>query len=185
MLRVKNGDDPAFEQLVDRNKQQMFSLAYRFLGNYQDAEDVAQESFIKIYNAAKAYKPLSKFTTWMYKICRNTCIKKLRHKNPNTISLSDYKRSHDNNSGIDLEDVRSDKPLESLLVREKAQVVKEVIDALPERQKLAVILYRYQNCSYEQIAEIMSCSAKAVKSILHRARLNLKDVLRNYLDREN
>lgn len=181
MLQVKNGDNNSFEQLVNRNKQKMFALAYRFLGNYQDAEDVAQESFIKIYNSAKTYQPLSKFTTWMYKICKNTCIKKLRQKKTGNISLSDHKTNADDIHDGEIEDKNSELPEQKLLKQEKAEIVKKAIDSLGERQRLAVILYRYENCSYEEIAEIMNCSSEAVKSILHRARVNLKNILKNYL----
>lgn len=185
MLQFQGGDDACFEAIVDMHKQNMFDLAYRFLGNYQDAEDVTQELFIKVYHSRETYRALSKFTTWIYKICKNTCIKQLQKRKANTTSLSDYQSSLNDRSLDEVRDPKSDLPLDSLLAQEKAETVKNAIDSLPERQRLALVLYRYQECSYQEVSEILDCSEEAVKSILHRARMSLKDKLKVYLKRHD
>ena len=183
MLQFQSGDESSFEYLVNRHKQQIFNLAYRFLGNYQDAEDAAQELFMKVYTSAKTYQPIAKFTTWTYKICKNVCLKKLQKRKIKSISLSDYNRYSDDSAPMQIKDANSELPVETLLAQEQIAMVKKAINSLPERQKFAVLLYRYQKCSYEDVSYIMDCSVEAVKSTLHRARMNLKDKLKNYLEK--
>jgi RNA polymerase sigma-70 factor (ECF subfamily) len=176
MLQFQAGDESCFEQLVDRHKQSMFNLAYRFLGNVQDAEDVTQELFISVYRSVERYEPKAKLTTWLYRICRNGCIKKLRDRKAKNVSLSMY----DDHSTPAAGDGRPD---QHLLAAEQAAVVKRAIDSLPERQRFAVVMFRYERCSYEQIATTLECSIDAVKVLLHRARRNLKEILKDYVKR--
>jgi RNA polymerase sigma-70 factor (ECF subfamily) len=179
MLRFQNGDEFCFEQLVNRHKNHIFNLAYRFLGNHQEAEDISQQTFIKVYQAKKYYQPKAKFTTWLYIICKNTCLQHLRQrKHPFFYKI--LRLEKDDVAG-QIIDSRTSSPLESILKDELSEVVKLAVHSLPSSQKLAVILYRYEGLPYEQIAEIIGCSTKAVKSLLHRAKLSLKEKLTDYV----
>jgi len=180
MLRFQNGEESCFEQLVERHKNRVFNIAYRFLGNYQDAEDLAQQIFIKVYHASKSYKPQAKFTTWLYAICRNTCLKALRKNKPNVVSIHQDVELTENKVAPQYADPNIATPSESLLNNEQSLLIKNALDALPANQKMAVILCRYDRLSYEEIAIIMKCSVKAVKSLLHRAKINLKEKLKDY-----
>jgi len=183
MLRFQNGEESCFEELVERHKQRVFNIAYRYLGNIHVAEDVAQQVFINIYNAKKTYTPKAQFTTWLYTICKNTCLKTFRKKRLNTVSIDADVDLEQDAVSAQLPDSNASTPLENVINAERDLVVKEAIDSLPENQKMVVILYRYEQLSYERIAEITSFSVKAVKSLLHRARVNLKEKLAGYFNK--
>ena len=182
MFGFQDGDEACFEQLVERHKNRVFQLAYRFLGNRQEAEDLAQRVFIKIYQAKNNYKPKAKFTTWLYVICKNTCLKVLRKKKPIMVSIDDSIELPDGRVTRQVADTHIPSPSVSTLNNEQALVVKKAIDSLPSNQRMAVLLYRYDRLSYEEIAKIMECSAKAVKSLLHRAKISLKEKLADYFN---
>lgn len=179
MLRVRNGDVRAFEALVQRHKTRVFHLAYRFLGNAIEAQDAAQEIFVKIYQARQTYEPTAKFTTWLYTIAKNTCLKSLARAHP-TVSLDEEISIGDDKGQRQAADPNMRTPSEQMLVREEAAVVQTAIDELPEQQRMAVILSRSDELSYDEIAAVLGCSAKAVKSLLHRARVELKERLKKY-----
>ncbi len=182
MLRFKNGEEACFEQLVERHKARVYNLVYRFLGSYREAEDVAQEIFIKVYYAKNSYMPKAKFTTWLYAICKNTCFNELRKRKIVCVSLDDTIRLEEDTVTFQVADSHTPSPADSLLNNEQASVVKNAIDSLSVPQKMAVILSRYDQLSYEEIAQIMHCSVKAVKSLLHRAKVQLKDKLKYYVE---
>mgnify|MGYP001579331746 CR=1 FL=1 len=183
MLRARDGDEKAFEELVERHKQRVFSFAYRFLGDYQAAEDVAQEIFISVYHARKNYFPQAKFTTWLYVICRNACLKAVRRKRPSQVSIDQAIDLEEGTVSVQIEDPKASSPSETVLKEEKALVVKGAINALPENQRTVVLFHRYEQLSYEEIAQVTGFSVKAVKSLLHRARVNLKDKLTDYFNK--
>ncbi len=181
MLSFQGGTQASFEALVERNKARVYNLAYRFLGNHQDAQDTAQEVFIKIYRAKDSYKPQAKFTTWLYTICKNTCLKALRKRRPVVVSMQDNLELGEDTVTPQIADSSEPSPSGSILAREQESVVKDAIDSLPENQKMALILNRYERLSYDEAAHVMGCSVKAVKSLLHRAKLNLKEKLAEYV----
>ncbi len=183
MLRFKNGDEACFVELVKIHKQRVFAFAFRFLGNTADAEDAAQEVFIKVYNAAGKYSVKAKFTTWLFTITRNTCLNFLdkQARRGRVVSLDEKPEDQEDSPGLQVADTRDLPPGELILKNEQAAVVKQALDALPETQKTAVLLCRYDNLSYEAVAEVMNCSVKAVKSLLHRAKLSLKEKLKDLL----
>jgi len=180
MLRFQAGEERCFEEIVNRHKQRVFNIAYRYLGNINDAEDLTQQVFINIYNAKGAYVPKAEFSTWLYTICRNACLKTFRKKKLNTTSIDNDLKFDDNTVSIQLQDKKSSSPLENVLNTEGERIVKESIDSLPKNQKMVVILYKYEHLSYERIAQITGLSMKAVKSLLHRARVSLKKQLSEY-----
>ncbi|MDD5686676.1 MAG: RNA polymerase sigma factor [Elusimicrobia bacterium] len=183
MVRFQNGEESCFEKLVERHKTRVFNIAYRFLGNYQEAEDTAQEIFIKIYNAKDTYKSKAKFTTWFYTICKNTCLNKLRKKRLKTVSIDSDTELKNDTVTNQINDSKTPTPLDSMLNNEQVMIVKKAIDSLPPNQKMTVILCRYDQLPYEDIAKIMDCSVKAVKSLLHRAKINLKENLTEYFNK--
>jgi len=179
MLQFQDGDEASFRTLVDRYKQRIYAFAYRFLNRSSEAEDIAQEVFVKIYFSRDTYRPAAKFSTWVYVITRNTCLqasKKLGTK----VSLNE-KRSE---TGLEMletmTDNTSESPSEKILSDEKSSKIAEAIDRLPESQKMAIILKRYDQMSYEEMAEVMSCSVQSVKSLLFRGRTALKEYLKEY-----
>lgn len=184
MLAFKDGDDDRFVELVEALKQRVFAFAFRFLGNAADAEDAAQEVFIKVYNARDAYVPSARFTTWLFTITRNTCLNLLeKRKKTSSVSLDEMLPGPDGPPARQLADSKDVPPAELALDKELASAVKEAVDSLPENQRTAVLLCRYSGLSYDAAAEVMGCSVKAVKSVLHRAKTGLKEKLAYLLKR--
>ena len=183
MIRFTHGDETCFVELVKKHKQRVFAFSYRFLGNAADAEDAAQEVFIKVYNAADKYAVKAKFTTWLFTITRNTCLNFLnkRSKGARVISLDEKTDAQGESAGLQVEDKKDFPPIEIILKKERARFVKKALDSLPENQKTAVLLCRYEELSYEAIAEVMGCSVQAVKSLLNRAKTSLREKLTHLL----
>ena len=179
MLGVKAGDVSCFEELVERNKQRVLDLVYRFLGASQDAEDIAQEVFVNIYNARNRYKPKAKFTTWLYTVCRNTCYKAVRKHRPVLVSLN--RADEEFPSEALKADPNMLTPRDNLLLEERMDMFRQAMGALPEAQRMALILRRYEQLPYQEIAEIMGTSLEAVKSLLHRAKSSLVAHMESYL----
>jgi RNA polymerase sigma-70 factor (ECF subfamily) len=166
MLKFAKGDASAFEQILKKYKKLVINIAYRFIQDRIEAEDIAQEVFLRVYESAKRYKPKAKFSTWIYKITLNVCLNKLRSKKHlQTISLNKPK---------EIPDPTYIHPFINLEKKELNQLIKEAIDSLPINQRIAVILQKYQGLSYREISKIMGCSTSAVDSLLQRAKQNLK-----------
>jgi RNA polymerase sigma-70 factor (ECF subfamily) len=178
MLEFQKGDESSFEKLVEKYQQSVFNFVYRFMGGREDAEDITQEIFIRVYSARESYKPKAKFTTWLYTICRNTCIKALNKKKIETLPILHENALSEEQAGIS----GMSSPEKAALQNERAQIVKKAIDALPGTQRMALILRTYEDLSYEEISQVMKCSEKAVKSLLYRAKDNLKEKLRPHLE---
>ena len=163
MERVKNGDDGAFEELLTRHYQSVYRLAYRFLYDSPEAEDITQEVFLRVFRAAQTYSPKAKFSTWLYTITKNLCFNELRKKRSVTVfSIEDEM----------LPELPSmDESTVSKL--EEEEVKKRVLDAvreLPANLRIAVLLLKYHGLSYEEVAEILGCTVNAVKLRVHRAK---------------
>jgi len=176
MLGFQSGDDRCFEHLVDRHRQRVFALVYRFLGRRSDAEDIAQDVFLKVYRARESYRPRARFTTWLYVVCRNTCFNIIRDGKGDVLEGT----APVEEAGVP--DHRADSPLATALRQERAQVVRDAVDSLPANQRLAVILQRFERLSYQEIAEVLDVTPKAVKSLLHRAKVALHERLRDYVE---
>jgi RNA polymerase sigma-70 factor (ECF subfamily) len=180
VARVAEGDHYAFQILVNRHQTSVLNLAYRFLGDKQKSEDLAQETFLQVWRAAKSFKGKSKFTTWFYRICVNLClneIKAARSKNWLQFfrNLSDSKGPQDESL---LDDALNAEDL--LLVRERSRQISNAFQALPENQRIALILKRYEDLSYEEIASVLGCSIPAVESLLVRAKRTLQKKLEKF-----
>lgn len=175
---VGAGDAGAFEQLVERHQRLVVGTVSRMLGNNSDAEDIAQQVFVRVWKSAKRYVPRAKFTTWLLKITRNLVFNELRRRSrhpqvPLQTEAEEEERP--------IRDEHAAAPDASLLEQELQKAIDAAIANLPEAQRLAVILRRYEELSYEEIAETLEQSVSAVKSLLFRARTELRTSLARYL----
>lgn len=182
MLRIRDGDDEAFDELVTINSPTVHAMVYRFLRNGQLVEDITQEVFLRIYRNAKNYQPSAKFTTWLYRIVANLCFNTTRKKKLATVSIDAFGKD-DTRPGFDPPaaiDTRPDHALEGAELRAE---IEAAIGQLPQNQQTAILLNKYEALSYEQIGDVLQISTMAVKSLLSRARENLRYSLRKYAPR--
>ncbi len=178
MRLVAGGDTSAFEKVVERHQALVAGTAARMLGSNSDVEDIAQQVFIRVWRSARRYVPRAKFTTWLLKITRNLVFNELRRaKRRAQIPL----QSDPGAEEIQLKDETNLAPDASLLENELRQAIEEAIMQLPESQRMALVLRRYEQLSYEEIAEVLDLSVPAVKSVLFRARTELRSRLSKYL----
>ncbi len=182
MLEFQKGNKASFEALMHKYFPRLINFIYRYVGDREAAEDLAQETFIRVYKSGSRYRPQSKFQTWIFTIARNLSLNELRRKKYKTVSLDDSFSSDDGELRRQVEDPRSTAPDEDILRREKASAVKAAIDDLPENQRVAVLLRRYEQFSYEEISQTMGVSVKAVKSLLSRAKEGLRVNLAGWLE---
>lgn len=182
MLRVKQGDVSAFEQLVDKYKQPIVNLLHRTVRDLDEAEDLAQNVFLQVYKSADRYRVEAKFTTWLYTIARNLALNELRRRNRHPAeSLDAALEPAGEAPARQFEDRRERSAPDQLLQDELVQKVREALDALPESQRTAILLFREKEMSYEEISEVLKCSLSATKSLIHRGRETLKARLKPYL----
>src|SRR5216117_2689386 len=179
MQLVSGGDATALEQLIERHQALVAGTIARMLGSNSDVEDIAQQVFIRVWKSARRYVPRAKFTTWLLKITRNLVFNEMRRtKRHPHVPLQPEPGVED----PPLKDETTLAPDASLLESELQQAIEEAIQRLPESQRMALVLRRYQELSYEQIAEVLDLSVPAVKSVLFRARTELRSRLSKYLD---
>ncbi len=182
MQRVKAGDANAFRELVERHQRAVINVIHRSIGDAWEAEDLAQRVFVQVYRSAPRYKPSAKFTTWLFTIVRNTVLNEYRRRSRHAAESLEAmaQPSHPDGVGLQITDPRAADPGETMAQRELRDKILEAIERLPEQQRLAVILCRYEGLPYEEIAQVLKCSVSAVKSLLHRARQTLKEELQGY-----
>jgi RNA polymerase sigma-70 factor (ECF subfamily) len=182
MLRVKQGDIAAFEQLVDKYKQPVMNLVYRMLHDATEAEDVAQNVFVQVHKSAGRYEVSSKFSTWLFTIARNLCLNELRRRSRHPADSMDAAHpEQEDQPWQQFEDKKTFSPPESLLHGELERKIEEAMAELPENQRTAILLCRQDELSYEDIAKVLKCSLSATKSLIHRGRETLKQKLKPYL----
>lgn len=175
--RSKAGDVSAFEMLIEAYQKKIFNLAYRIVGNYDDAGDLAQEALIRIFRSIAGFKEQSSFSTWVYRITTNVCLDDIRKKkNKKVISLDEEIRVED---GEMKRQIMSDDPLPDEVAEkeEMRRLVNDAINTLPEEQRLVISLRDIQGLTYDEIAEVLDCPSGTVKSRINRARQALKNVL--------
>ncbi len=180
MEKVRGGDTEAFRELVETHQQRVIGTVARMLGDPNEAEDLAQQIFVRVWKSAPRWEPTAKFTTWLYTILRNLvfneCRRRARHK---TTSLDAATDSEDHPRQFADGNV---KPADTaMLDAEMQDTIERAIQELPEAQRMAVIMRRYQDVSYEEIGEVLELTVPAVKSLLFRARTDLREKLRKYL----
>jgi RNA polymerase sigma-70 factor (ECF subfamily) len=180
MTRIAKGDGDAFEILVDRHQASVLNLIYRFIGDRTQAKDLAQEVFIKVWQAAKTYRPEAKFTTWIYRIATNVCFNEL--KSARRRRWFQFRRSNEDNEGSIEETFSDGSPTaeDLLLERERSRQISDALQSLPDNQRMALVLKRYDDLSYAEIAQIIGCSVSAVESLLVRAKRTLQEKLKSF-----
>ncbi|MFO7667675.1 MAG: sigma-70 family RNA polymerase sigma factor [Desulfobacterales bacterium] len=180
----KSGNTDAFDQLVLRYKDRIFNLCYRSLGDYQEAYDTAQDIFIRVYKNLRSFRGEASFLTWLYTIAGNTCknrIKSLEYRyRDKKVSLNNPYNQKGENQESDIED-ESGSPLLALEEKEKMKIIQGAIDSLPAEQKLVVILRDIEGLSYDEIINITGHRSGTVKSKLSRARLVLREKLKDII----
>jgi len=178
MRLVSDGDTSAFETLVERHQSLVAGTVARMLGSNSDVEDIAQQVFIRVWKSARRYVSRAKFTTWLLKITRNLVFNELRRSKRHAhVPLQTDPGAEE----FPLKDEKNPAPDASLLQTELQQAIEDAITQLPESQRIALILRRYEQLSYEEISEVLDLSVPAVKSVLFRARTELRARLSRYL----
>lgn len=181
MLRVKEGDVRAFEQLVEAHQRTVIGTVARMLNNVDDAHDVAQQVFVRVWRSAPRYEPSAKFTTWLFTIMRNLVFNEMRRRGrKREVSMEERQEEHH------VEPAMAERTNPDIVVAqsELETAIDRAIQGLPEKQRLAVLLRRDVDMPYEEICDVLGMSLSAVKSLLFRARNDLKEKLKGYLVEE-
>ncbi|MEA4846929.1 MAG: sigma-70 family RNA polymerase sigma factor [Clostridiaceae bacterium] len=165
--RCLSGDVNAFETLIERYKKAIYNTAFRMMGNREEAEDVSQEAFIRMYNSLSRYNPEYKFITWALKITTNLCLDSLRKRKAETVPIDE---------GFEIKDGK-DTPEEEYIRQENQKLVQDAIRSLPDKYREFLILFHNRNLSYQEIMDITGESLTIVKNRLYRARQMLKEEL--------
>ena len=178
MTMVAEGDEDAFEILVNRHQTPVLNLVYRFIRDKTQAKDLAQEVFLRVWQSARSYKPEAKFTTWIYRIATNLCLNEL--KSAHHKKWFQFFRSDANDEARTEEHIpdRLPSPEDLLLAKERSRQITDALQSLPESQRMAIILKRYDDLSYEEIAHVLGSSVPAVESLLVRAKRTLQEKLK-------
>jgi RNA polymerase sigma-70 factor, ECF subfamily len=183
MIRLKNGDLDSFEELIERHRDPVLNLAYRFMGDRIEAEDALQEIFMRVFRARDRYEPSARFSTWLYRIATNYCLNAVKARRADR-----WRSLHGPGEAdfqLDWPATEESGPEENLARKELAGIIRGAVEGLPESQRMAIVLNKYHGQSYQEIAEAMDLTVMAVKSLLMRARLNLRERLARYVKTED
>jgi RNA polymerase sigma-70 factor (ECF subfamily) len=167
MLRVKEGDGASFDVLLEKHRSSVVHFLYRMVQNHAVAEELAQEVFLRVYRSRSTYEPTAKFTTWLFRIATHLALNALRDgKNERS-----QERLDDDTSDLPARQVSDRRPSveQSMVYQARLDEVRRAIAVLPEKQRAAVLMHKYEEMEYSQIARVLSCSESAVKSLLFRA----------------
>jgi RNA polymerase sigma-70 factor, ECF subfamily len=169
MLDVKAGDDSSFDFLLQKYRCPLVNFLYRMVRDTATAEDLAQEVFLRVYRARKQYTPSAKFTTWLFRIATNLALNSVRDTRYHKLSIS-LDASADGEESAPLElparELRID---QKMIERDRTELIRKAVWALPEKQRAAVLLHKYEEMDYAEIAKVLECSESALKSLLFRA----------------
>ncbi len=182
MLRVKAGDQSAFDFLVRKYRRPLVSFMYRMARNAAAAEDLAQEVFLRVYRSRQNYEASAKFTTWLYRIATNLAVNHARdtRKERPEVTISLDEPDEETGTTMDVADGTITAE-ETLVRRERMLAIRSKVEALPERQRLAVIMHKYQQMDYKQISDVLKLSESATKSLLFRAYETLRNQLKEFV----
>jgi RNA polymerase sigma-70 factor (ECF subfamily) len=186
MLEVRDDSAAAFEELMLRYQNRLVTVLEHLVGGRDQAEDLAQEVFLRVYRSRKRYVPGAKFSTWLFTIANNVAANARRTRSRRrevSLSVSDGSSSDGNRLDQLAQAASGLMPARQLDKAEMRDIIRVAIESLNERQRMAVLLSKFENMSYADIADSMEMSQEAIKSLLSRARLNLKEVLEPYLER--
>jgi RNA polymerase sigma-70 factor (ECF subfamily) len=182
MLRVAQGDDAAFDYLVEKYRRPIISFMYRTTHNQGTAEELAQEVFLRVYRSRESYEASAKFTTWLYRIATNLAVNNARdtkhERAENQVSIDEP--DEESGTTMDIADTRMTVE-QQILRNERLASIRKVVEALPERQRMAVLMHKYQNMDYKEIAAVLKLSESATKSLLFRAYESLRESLKQFL----
>ena len=182
MLRVKGGDMIAFEELVNKYKQQVVHVIHRSIRDFSEAEDLAQNVFVQVFKSAHRYEASARFATWLFTIARNLCLNEVRRRSRHQAeSLDASQTAHEDQPVRQYEDVKNAAPPDAVLRTELEDKIDEALADLPENQRTAIVLCQQDELSYEEIAEVLGTTLSATKSLIHRGRETLKQRLKPYL----
>jgi RNA polymerase sigma-70 factor (ECF subfamily) len=183
MLRVRDDDPAAFGELVEQYQQRLVTIMHHLVGNREEAEDLAQEVFLRVYRTRKRYRPRAKFSTWLFTIANNLALNALRSRQRKPAVPLDVRDSGPlgPRPAEQLVKDRMNQPGERMQQQELAEIVGQALVKLSERQRAAVVLNKFEDMNYAEIAEVMNLTTKAVKSLLSRARENLRHTLKQYI----
>jgi len=182
MLRVKHGDLQAFEELVQKYKHPIVNVIFRMLHDLEEAEDLAQNVFLRVLQSAGRYEVSAKFSTWIFTIARHLCLNEIRRRGRHPAqSLESSQSEDDEQAPRQYPDTKTVSPPQAFLNRELEQKIQEALADLPAKQRLAIALCQEEELSYEEIARVLGCSLSATKSLIHRGRETLKEKLKLYL----
>jgi len=188
MARIAGGDEQALRELIEKHQGAVYGTISKMLGDPIEAQDLAQQVFLRVYRAAGSYRAMAQFKTWMFTIVRNLVFNEHRRRSrASFVPLHPLASENETSGGwnnVDLPDLANKSPRENVLEQETMRAIDRAILALPEQQRWAIVLRRYDEFSYEQIAEMMNTSVPATKSLLFRARETLRKALQDYLDQE-
>ena len=180
MQKTGSGDIAAFKELVKKHQGTVTGIIYRYTGNHNEVEDLAQDIFLKIYKAANNYVPRAQFKTWLYRVVANHCLNFFRSQKRNVLITSLDQLSEDCNPHIQRTDAQKEQPEIILQQRELQIALKKALSELPERQRMAIILHRFEGLSYKEVAVTLGSSLSAVESLIFRGMNNLKEKLTPY-----
>jgi len=167
MLRVKEGDGASFGLLLEKHRSPVVHFLYRMVQNQAVAEELAQEVFLRVYRSRSSYEPTARFTTWLFRIATHLALNSLRDGKNERLQ----ERLDDNSSDMPARQVRDSRPTveQKMVYRVRLEEVRQAVAALPEKQRAAVLMHKYEELEYSQIARVLRCSESAVKSLLFRA----------------
>jgi RNA polymerase sigma-70 factor (ECF subfamily) len=182
MLRVKAGDQSAFDYLVQKYRRPLVSFMYRMARNAAVAEDLAQEVFLRVYRSRANYEASAKFTTWLYRIATNLAVNHARDTRHERAEVMVSLDEPDDETGttLDLPDATITAE-QAIVQRERLLAIRSKVEALPERQRLAVVMHKYQQMDYREIAAVLKLSESATKSLLFRAYETLREQLKEFI----
>ena len=182
MLRVAAGDEGAFNFLVEKHNRPMIHFLYRMVHNQAVAEELAQEVFLRVYRARESYRAEARFTTWLYRIATNLAVNHARDTRHERSAQTVYLDSPDEETGTTPE-VADDEPSveQQLMKDERMAAIRRHVMELPERQRMAVLMHKYQGMDYRQIGDVLKLSESATKSLLFRAYQTLRERLKEFV----
>ncbi|MGD0799749.1 MAG: sigma-70 family RNA polymerase sigma factor [Terracidiphilus sp.] len=182
MLRAAEGDEQAFNYLAEKYHRPIIHFLFRMVRNQAIAEEMAQEVFLRVYRSRQSYRAEARFTTWLYRIATNLAVNHARDTKHEQAARHVYLDAPDDETGAKPDVAGNEQSVEQrLLVAERMKAIRAHVAALPERQRMAVVMHKYQGMDYREIGQVLKLSESAVKSLLFRAYQTLRDTLKDFV----
>ncbi len=184
--KIIEGNQQAFRELVDNYQDKVISTCNSFVHNIEDAEDIAQDVFVEVYQSIKKFRGDAKISTWLHRIAVNKSLNHLRKNKKNSVlkSIDSFYNNNggpiDKNENLEIEDSKTSQSEHNIENKERAEILHNAINSLAKNQRIAFNLNKYDDLSYKEIAEVMNISLSSVESLLHRAKMNLQKKLISY-----